>query len=198
MWLKYFSVLCLLVFMRGCDFYSTSLWFFQENGAQSESNPLVRHLGLGWNSLVVTNVVMVLVIAVLYYIYLFVHTRKMQQRIMDTNGGLLPFASRLYFGSPGRPWRIMYKFANDKSISLAHAGYALMFTLIFASGVATLHNIFSFYGYEFYRSFKATIGHVLYLYYFLFFVVGCLTLWRAIQKDYEVVKLRQQLSNGSF
>ena len=35
--LKFLSVMFLLLFARGCDFYSTSLWIFQEGGLEHET-----------------------------------------------------------------------------------------------------------------------------------------------------------------
>jgi len=59
----------LLLFSRGCDFYSTSLWFF-ENPA-GETNPLASILGFGWTGLVVTNIIIVGLIIFCFYYYTF-------------------------------------------------------------------------------------------------------------------------------
>ena len=35
---KFILLTFLLLFARGCDFYSTSLWFFQKDGIKDERN----------------------------------------------------------------------------------------------------------------------------------------------------------------
>ena len=61
----------LLLFARGCDFYSTSLWIFQEGGLEHETNPLTQIFGVGWNGLVMVNVIVITLISYCFYIYTF-------------------------------------------------------------------------------------------------------------------------------
>lgn len=49
--LKFFFLTAILLFARGCDFYSTSLWFL--DNPKGETNPLFRFFGLGWTGLYV-------------------------------------------------------------------------------------------------------------------------------------------------
>ncbi|MBK8747870.1 MAG: hypothetical protein IPM04_08350 [Saprospiraceae bacterium] len=43
--IKFFLLTFLVLFSRGCDFYSTSLWFF--DNPTGETNPLYRYFGVG-------------------------------------------------------------------------------------------------------------------------------------------------------
>ena len=69
--IKFLSVMFLLLFARGCDFYSTSLWIFQEGGLEHETNPLTQIFGVGWNGLVMVNVIVITLISYCFYIYTF-------------------------------------------------------------------------------------------------------------------------------
>ena len=72
--LKFFLLTFLLLFARGCDFYSTSLWFFQPDGPSGETNPLVRIFGFGFTGLVVTNIIIVGLMIYAFYYYSFKYT----------------------------------------------------------------------------------------------------------------------------
>lgn len=66
--LKFVLLTFLLVFARGCDFYSTSLWFF--DNPTGETNPLYKYFGIGWTGLIITNIIIVgLVIYAFFYFY---------------------------------------------------------------------------------------------------------------------------------
>lgn len=69
--IKYISVIFLLLFARGCDFYSTSLWIFQEGGLEHKTNPLTQIFGVGRNMLVFVNVIIVALVSYCFYIYMF-------------------------------------------------------------------------------------------------------------------------------
>lgn len=188
---RYLTLLALLCFLRGCDFYSTSLWFFQENGHASETNPLVSVLGLGWNSLVIANLLMVMLVAVLLYFYCFDRSRirAIRSKASTQYTSIWDFASDLYFDRRDWGLKVLYKFSNNKRITLAHAGYVLATTLAFASCVATTHNLLSYYRVAFYTSLKASMGHILYLYYVLFALFAGLALISALKEEYKTHQL---------
>ncbi len=55
--LKFFILTFFLLFARGCDFYSTRLWFFDD--PTGEQNPLYRFFGTGWTGLIIVNLIIV-------------------------------------------------------------------------------------------------------------------------------------------
>ena len=74
--LKFVFLTLLLFFARGCDFYSTSLWFFQPDGKSGEMNPLTRFFNAGWSGLILTNILIVGFIVTLLYYYYFRYKRQ--------------------------------------------------------------------------------------------------------------------------
>ena len=145
----------LLLFARGCDFYSTSLWFFQENGMADETNPLTQFFGVGWNGLIIANVIVVSLILVAYYAYCFWYSPKRELKATPKN--FKEYASLLYFETPHRFMHIMYKMPKSWKPYLAHIGYVLVRVLIIASFLATFHNINQFYGFSFYAQFREIV-----------------------------------------
>ncbi len=55
--LKFFTLTFLMLCARGCDFYSTSLWFF--DNPSGKTNPLYKFFGAGWTVLIDTNIIVV-------------------------------------------------------------------------------------------------------------------------------------------
>ena len=76
--LKFFLLTFLLLFVRGCDFYSTSLWFF--DNPSGEQNPLYKIFGVGWTGLIIANIVIVGLIIYAFYYYSFRYTRTKLNR----------------------------------------------------------------------------------------------------------------------
>ncbi len=103
--LRFFALVTLLLFARGCDFYSTSLWFFQPNGMQDENNPLTKYFGMGWNGLIITNFIVVGIIVAAYYYQSFRY--KPRQLPMAFNN-FKKFVSVLYFWEKGKLHKFFY------------------------------------------------------------------------------------------
>jgi len=97
--LRFFALVTLLLFARGCDFYSTSLWFFQPNGMKGETNPLTKYFGVDWNGLIITNFTVFGIIVAAYYYQSFWY--KPRQLPMAFNN-FKEFVSVLYFGEKGK------------------------------------------------------------------------------------------------
>ena len=74
--LKFLTITFLLIFARGCDFYSTSLWFFEPGGMEGETNPLTSIFGVGWNGLIIANVIVIVPIIACYFFYEFSYRPK--------------------------------------------------------------------------------------------------------------------------
>ena len=126
--IKFFLLTFLVLFSRGCDFYSTSLWFF--DNPTGETNPLYRYFGVGWSGLIFTNVIIVGLIIYAFYYYSFKYSHLMKVSKPDK---LTDFVSEMYFNEKGRFLEIFYTTPKNKNMLLAHAGYVLIRFVIFAS-----------------------------------------------------------------
>lgn len=172
----------LLLFARGCDFYSTSLWFFQPGGMAGETNPLTRFLGVGWNGLIVVNVLVVALVLGFYYYYCF-HYRT---RLVSTQPrNFREYASALYFGRNDRFGQVLYKHPNDKSVMAAHFGYVLVRVIIVGSFLATIHNLCQYYQLPFYDQFRTFVGRPLYVIYGLIVLALVGFGMRFFQREYQ-------------
>lgn len=173
--LKFFILTILLLFARGCDFYSTSLWFF--DNPTGETNPLYRFFGVGWTGLIITNIIIVGLIIYAFYFYSF----KYKTKGKTSSNNLTGFVSELYFNEKGRFFQIFYRIPKNKPAFLAHAGYVLVRVGIVASFLATFHNVCQFYNLSFYNSFREIVGRPLYIIYGLIlasFIYFSYQLWR--------------------
>jgi hypothetical protein len=181
--MKFFLLSFLLLFARGCDFYSTSLWFFDHS--HWEINPFVRILGFGWTGLLVSNAIIVGGIIYLYYYYCFKHKPgKVPSRPLR----LTDYISELYYNRRGRFYQVFYKIPSNKKAFLGHAGYALIYTAIIGSFLATIHNLCQFYDLSFYNEFKEHVRRPI-----SFILVLCMIsfswfLYRIWRKDFETTK----------
>lgn len=153
----------LLLFARGCDFYSTSLWFFQENGMAGETNPLTKFFGIGWNGLIITNIFLVGLIIAMYYYYCFRYKPKEEFKTKPRN--YKEYASWLYFDRPDRFFQILYKIPKNPQVLVGHAGYVLVRVLIFGSALATIHNLCQYYSFAFYDTYREIVKRPLYVIY---------------------------------
>lgn len=177
----------LLLFSRGCDFYSTSLWIFQEGGLEAETNPLSQFLGIGWNGLLIANVIIVLIILALFYHYCFRYRPKMIEQGLFKN--YREYASQLYYNSPNKFYQIFYRIPKNKSAFLAHTGYTLVYVLIIASLLATIHNLSQFYSLAYYDSFRAMVKRPLYVIYGLIIASAILVYTNLIRREFKAVTL---------
>ncbi|MCB0520607.1 MAG: hypothetical protein KDD27_16830 [Saprospiraceae bacterium] len=157
--LKFFLLTFLLVFARGCDFYSTSLWFF--DNPTGETNPLYRYFGIGWTGLIVANIIVVGLIIYAFYFYSF----KYKMTRQSSSNKLTDFVSELYFNEKGRFLDVFYKTPKNKKTLLAHIGYVSVRVVIIASFLATFHNFCQFYNVSFYNTFREIVGRPLYVIY---------------------------------
>jgi len=178
---KFFLITFLLLFSRGCDFYSTSLWFF--DNPTGETNPLFRLFGIEWNGLIVANIIVVGLIIYAFYYYTFKYNRTI---INSKPNGITDFVSELYFNEGGRFFDVFYKTPNNKKILLAHAGYILIRIVIVGSFLATIHNLCQFYNVSIYNSFREIIGRPLYVIYGLMLGSLIYFTYRIWNKEYEL------------
>ncbi len=183
--LKFFVLTFLLLFARGCDFYSTSLWFF--DNPTGEQNPLYKFFGVGWTGLIIANVIVVGLILYAFYYYTFKYSAT---KIKSTSNNLTDFVSELYFNEKGRFLEIFYKTPKNKKALLAHSGYVLVRVLIFVSFLATVHNLCQFYNISFYNSFRDLVGRPLYVIYGLMIISIFYFSYRLWVKEY-----RQTINN---
>lgn len=165
--IKFVAVLCLLLFARGCDFYSTSLWIFQENGLESETNPLTQLFGVGWNGHIILNVLIISLIAFCYYNYIFKYTIKDNLKFLPET--TIQYASILYYGKKDQLLKLIYKIPNNKSAAIAHTGYIAIWGIIIASFIATLHNLLQYYDNPYYANYLEFVRFPKLIFYMIIF-----------------------------
>ena len=173
----------MLLFSRGCDFYSTSLWFF--DNPTDETNPLYSIFGIGWAGLIIANIVIVGLVIYAFYYYTFRYTNR---KFKTLPSGLVDFVSELYFNEKGRFIEVFYKTPKNKKVLLAHSGYVLIRVLIFGSFLATIHNICQFYNVPAYDTFREIVNRPLFVIYgliMLSFFYFSYSLW---QKEFEITR----------
>ncbi len=181
--LKFLTITLLLLFARGCDFYSTSLWFFEPGGMEGETNPLTSIFGVGWNGLIIANILVIAPIIACYFFYEFSYRPK-KIGIQSTN--FLDFASELYFGEKGKLHQMAYKMPRDKRMMIAHFGYVMVRMIIVASFLATFHNLCQYYSAPFYNTFRDIVGRPLFVIYGLIFLSFLYFQYRVFKKEYAV------------
>ncbi len=181
--MKFFLVTCLLLFARGCDFYSTSLWF--SDNPTGEQNPLYKYFGVGWTGLILVNILIVGSIIYCFYYYTFkysidpVHTKPTK---------LTRYISERYFNEGGRFYQILYRTPKNKKVILGHLGYVMIRTTILASFLATIHNLCQFYNVSFYNLFRNMVGRPLYVIYGLIFTSLIFFLFRIWRNEYNIAR----------
>lgn len=180
---KFFLLSILLLFARGCDFYSTSLWFF--DNPTGETNPLYRFFGVGWTGLIIANIIIVGLIIYAFYYYSFKYNKT---KIKSTSNNLPDFVSELYFNEKGHFLKVFYKTPKNIKTLLAHAGYVLVRSVIFMSFIATIHNLCQFYNVQFYNSFRNLVGRPLYIIYGLMLISFFYFSYRLWQKEFASAK----------
>jgi len=180
---KFFLLTFLLLFARGCDFYSTSLWFF--DNPSGETNPLTSILGFGWTGLLVSNGIIIGLILFAFYFYSF---RYKPNYPFAVPSKFTDFVSLLYFNQKGRFLDVFYKVPKNKKMLLAHTGYVLVRVVIFGSFLATFHNLCQFYNVFFYNSFRELVGRPLFVIYGLMLSSLFYFSYRIWHKEYTLVK----------
>lgn len=184
--LKFILFVFLLLFARGCDFYSTSLWIFEPDGLQSETNPLTRFFGIGWNGLIVANVIVISIVILAFYFYSFRY--KTARLKPDSGSNYREYASLLYYKKKGQLYQLFYRLPSNKKAMIAHSGYVLVRVIIFASLLATIHNLGQYYQLSFYVSFRNLVGRPLYVIYALIIASFVLTHRHLLIQEYRVSK----------
>jgi hypothetical protein len=181
---KFFLLSFILLFARGCDFYSTSLWFFQPDGHLGETNPLTSVFGFGWNGLGISNIILVGSIIAAFYYYSF---KYKSPGVPTPVHRLTDFVSQLYFNERGRFMHIFYKTPKNKKVLIAHLGYVLTWTAIVGSFLATFHNLCQFYQAGFYDTFREIAGRPLYVIYGLIGLTIVFFTRRVWRKEYKAM-----------
>lgn len=179
---KFVLLTILLLFARGCDFYSTSLWFF--DNPSHETNPLTQVFGFGWTGLILSNLIIVGLIIYGFYFYSFKYTRPKMSNRPD---GLLDFVSELYFGEKGRIHQMFYKIPKNKKIFIGHTGFVLIRVMIIASFLATIHNLCQFYDVAIYDTFREIVRRPMFVIYGLIissYIYFTYSIWKS---EYELV-----------
>ena len=188
--LKFFLLVFLVLFARGCDFYSTSLWFFDD--PTGETNPLYRIFGIGWTGLIIANIIIVGLIIYAFYYYTFRYTGT---KLQTKPSRLTDFVSEVYFNERGRFTEVFYKMPKNKKILLAHSGYVLIRVVIFVSFLATLHNLCQFYNVSIYNSFRELVGRPLFVIYGLMLLSLFYFSYRVWNKEYQLSKMNSDHFN---
>ena len=178
--IKFFILTIILLFARACDFYSTSLWFFDD--PTSETSPLYKFLGFGWTGLIIANIIIFGLIIYAFYFYSFKYKAPRE----TSSNKLTDFVSEQYFNKKGRFFEVFYKAPKNKTTFLAHSGYVLIRVAIVASFLATFHNISQFYNLTFYNTFREIVGRPLYVIYGLILLSLIYFLYRLWSKEYRM------------
>ncbi len=177
---KFFILTITLIIARGCDFYSTSLWFF--DNPTGETNPLYRFFGVGWTGLIITNLFVVGLIIYAFYFYSF----KYRTTVPTSANSFTDFVSELYFNEKGRFFEVLYKTPKNKSTLFAHLGYVSIRVAIVGSFLATFHNLCQFYNVPLYNSFREIVRRPLYVIYGLILLSFIYFMFRVWCKEYRL------------
>jgi hypothetical protein len=182
--LKFYFLTFMLLFARGCDFYSTSLWFF--DNPTGETNPLYVYFGFGWTGLIISNLFIVGLIIYAFYFFSFRYTiykvSTQPQRLTD-------FVSELYFNEKGKFYQVFYKTPKNKKAFFGHMGYVAVRVAIIGSFLATIHNLCQFYEVAAYDTFREIVMRPLFVIYGLIafsFVYFTYRLW---QTEYKMARI---------
>lgn len=180
---KFLSMTFLLLFARGCDFYSTRLWFFDD--PSGETNPLARYLGFGWNGLILVNILVCVGIILCFYYYSFRYTRG---KTAGKPENLRDYISERYFNQKGKFHQVFYKNPKNRDTMLGHLGYVLMRVAIFGSFLATIHNLCQFYQVPAYDTFREIVGRPLYVIYGLILASVAFFSWRLWNREFQLAR----------
>jgi hypothetical protein len=187
---KFLLLSGLLLFSRGCDFYSTSLWIFQENGLEGEMNPLTQLFGVGWNGLIIANVIVIALVLLLLAKYYFRHSVPKEFSPVPSN--FKEMISIWYFDRPDQFYRLFYRMPINRPVSLAHAGYVLTITIIIGSFLATIHNLCQFYQVPFYDTFRNWVGRPLFVIYGLILLTIFISSYLLFKREYRTYLAHNQ------
>lgn len=185
---KFLLLSFLLLFARGCDFYSTTLWYF--DNPSHETNPLSSILGFGWKGLVVANLIIVSLILFAHYYYSFKHSIVIPS-YQPKN--LTEYISEIYYNQKNKFYQVFYKFPINKRILIAHNGYVLIRAAIIGSFLAAIHNLCLFYNVPIYDAYNKMVGWPEYVVYFLIVLSIIYFTHRIWKKEYSYVRRKLSL-----
>lgn len=170
----------LLIGSRVLDFYSTSLWFFQEGGMAGETNPLTRFFGVGWNGLVLVNIILCgfVIWACFYSIFLY-QPPKLQNR----PNNVFTYLSNLYFNRDDKFYEMFYKTPKNWRPFLGHFGHSFIRMLILASCLAAGHNFAQYYQWDFYQEFRVVVRRPHYVIFAVILIAYSLIYWRYVNRE---------------
>lgn len=187
---KFFLLTFLLLFSRGCDFYSTSLWFF--DNPTGEQNLLYRFFGLGWTGLLVTNIIIVVLIIYCFHYYTY---KYRMDHVSTRPNNLMDYVSERYYGKAGLFFQVFYKTPGNKNTLWGHMGYILIRMVIIGSLLATIHNLCQFYNIPIYNTFREIVGRPLYIIYGLIFLSFLFFQYRLWNKEFKMAINRFDRNN---
>lgn len=187
---KFFLLTFLLLFSRGCDFYSTSLWFF--DNPTGEQNLLYRFFGLGWTGLLVTNIILVVLIIYCFHYYTY---KYRMDHVSTRPNNLMDYVSERYYGKAGLFFQVFYKTPGNKNTLWGHMGYILIRMVIIGSLLATIHNLCQFYNIPIYNTFREIVGRPLYIIYGLIFLSFLFFQYRLWNKEFKMAINRFDRNN---
>lgn len=181
--IKFISLSFLLLFARGCDIYSTSLWYF--DNPSHETNPFSSVLGLGWNGLIMSNLLIVGLIIYAFYYYTYNYSIQLPRVEFKK---LTEFVSLYYFNEKGKFYQVFYRMPKNKRILIAHTGYVLIRVGIIGSFLAAFHNLSLFYNLSIYDDYSRFVGWPEYVVYGL--VISCIILFtiKIWKNEFEFAK----------
>lgn len=180
---KFIFLTLLLLFARGGDFYSTSLWFF--DNPSDEMNPLTHFFGFGWTGLILTNLAFVGLIIYGHYYYTFKYSPPKMSSIPSK---LTDFVSELYFNEKGKFYQVFYKMPKNKNVFIGHTSYVLIRGTILGSILATIHNLCQFYNIPAYNAFREIVKRPLFVIYGLIISSVIYFSYRLWKSEYDSVK----------
>lgn len=180
---KFILLTALLLFARGCDIYSTSLWIFDH--PSDEMNPLSRLFGFDWRILFLFNLLLTGLVVYAFYYYSF---RYVMPTLSSHPEKLTDFVSALYFNEKGKIHQLLYKMPENKNVWIAHSGYVLVRVIILASFLVTMHNLCQYYEIPVYNTYREIVKRPLWIIYALIllsFVFFSYRLWKNEQQVYK-------------
>ncbi len=114
---SYFIVVILSIVLSLADMQLT---YIHTPDLTMEANPLVTVLGLGWNALLISNIIYLAFVMIMAY-FPFV---KYNRHIIECNG-FTDFVSKLYYDKPNCFKYILIKNPKNKMIIFAFVGYMM-------------------------------------------------------------------------
>ena len=149
---------------------------------EGQTNPLTRFFGVGWYGLIATNALIIAGIIAAYAFYVF---KYRSEKTAQTPDNVWQYISLLYFGKPGQLHKILYKMPVNRRALIAHTGFALLWTVIVGSILATVHNLCQYYEVSFYDNFREVVKRPLFVIYGLLAITLSLSTYLVWQDDYS-------------